>query len=56
MDLRGTQISNNVSCYKCHGQEWQTPQIGTTTLSAINYDTSTEAQYDEDDEDDEDDD
>ncbi|WP_297441039.1 hypothetical protein [Sulfurimonas sp.] len=55
MDLRGTQISNNVSCYKCHGQEWKTPQIGTTTLSAINYDPSTETQY-EDDEDDEDDD
>ncbi|QOP43074.1 hypothetical protein FJR45_03535 [Sulfurimonas sediminis] len=22
MDLRGTKISNNVSCYKCHGKEW----------------------------------
>ncbi|MDQ7067940.1 MAG: hypothetical protein Q9M40_08185 [Sulfurimonas sp.] len=22
MDLRGTQISNNTSCYQCHGQEW----------------------------------
>ncbi len=35
-DLRGTKISNNTSCYKCHGKEWNTPQIGTKPVPTNN--------------------
>ncbi|MDQ7047489.1 MAG: hypothetical protein Q9M39_07660 [Sulfurovum sp.] len=35
-DLRGTKISNNISCYRCHGQEWSTPRIGTKSISTNN--------------------
>ena len=35
-DLRGTKISNNTSCYQCHGKEWNTPRIGTKTIPTNN--------------------
>ena len=69
-DLKGTKISNNTSCYKCHGQEWDTPMIGTKTIPTNNtigvtlidtintydYDNDYDDDYDDEEDDDEEDD
>jgi len=62
LDLRGTKISNNTSCYKCHGREWNTPIIGVNSLNGQtladfvnNDDNNNDNDNDNDDDDDDDD-
>ena len=48
-NLQGTQISNNVSCYKCHGKEWNDPVIGTWTPTSGTLSSVISDNDDEDD-------